>query len=226
MSTITDPRTGASTYSALLPQGVYQIAVRPTDDSSAVTIATRTVGGEGNVMSGEDIDVAPLVAVTGKAAVADGRPLAEAVAEVLPTQCSPIAAAADGSTLTADACLPRAVQTVTSEEGAFSLSVDPGQYLLRVRPREGSRLPWKIQPIVVGAVAVDVGAVVIPAPISVGMQLTDSAHPEMPSKNNKVVNAIVRVYTDPTQGSPAVELGEAITDSKGNYEMYLAPQTQ
>ena len=226
VSAITDPRTGASTYSALLPQGIYQIAVRPTDGSNAVTIATRTVGGEGNVMTGEDMDVVPLVAVSGTATVADGRPLAEAVVEVLPTQCAPIAATVDASTPPSDACLPRAAQTLTSAKGLFTLSVDPGQYLLRIRPRDGSRWPWKIQPISVAATAVDVGAVVIPAPISVGMQLTDSASPAVPSKNNRLVNAIVRVYTDPSQGAPAVELGEAITDSNGNYEMYLAPLTQ
>ena len=229
VSTTTDRRTGASTYSALLPQGDYQIAVRPTDGSNAVTVVSRAVGGQGNVMAGEDIDVTPLVAVSGVASVADGRALAEAVAEVLPTQCAATAATAATAGIpgsTSDTCMPRAAQTTTDDSGLFSLSVDPGQYLLRIRPREGSRLPWKIQTITVGTEPPVIGRVTIPAPISVGMQLTDSASPTMPSKNNPVVNAVVRVFTDPSQGGPAVELGQAITDVNGNYEMYIAPLTE
>ena len=215
VSTIIDGRTGASTYSALLPQGDYQIAVRPTDGANAVTVVSRSVGGQGNVMTGEDIDVTALVNLTGIATVADGRGLAEAIAEVLPTQCANAAAGA----APADSCLPRAAQTDTGSDGSFRLAVDPGQYLFRVRPRDGSGLPWKIQPIVVGTAALPLGKVMIPAPVSVGMQLTDT----MP---NPVANAIVRVFTDPSQGGPAIELGQAITDVHGNYQMYIAPPSQ
>jgi hypothetical protein len=215
VSTTRDPTTGASTYSVLLPQGDYQIAVRPTDRSNALTVAQRLVGGQGNEMTG-DFDVTPLVQLSGMAAVADGRALAEAIVELLPTQCAATvgdAGAADSS----DACLPRSAQTGTASDGTFRLMVDPGGYLLRIRPREGSRLPWKILPIVVNASPVVVDPI-IPAPVSVGMTLT--------SNNNPVPNAVVRVFTDPSQGGPAVELGEAITDGDGNYEMYIAPPDQ
>jgi hypothetical protein len=217
VSTTIDRRSGVSTYSALLPQGDYQIAVRPTDGSNAVTVVSRAVGGEGNVMTGEDIDVTSLVAVSGRATVADGRPLAEAVVDVLPTQCAATAAPA-GMADASDTCLPRAAQTATHDDGSFSLMVDPGQYRLRIRPRQGSRLPWKIQTIVVGTEPLVLGPVV-QAPISVGMELTDQ-------NNNRLVNAVVRVFTDPSQGGPAVELGQAITDVNGNYEMYIAPLTE
>jgi hypothetical protein len=222
VSTTTDPHTGASTYSALLPQGDYVITVRPTDSSSAIRSVPRAVGGQGNVMTGEDIDVLPLVSVSGIATVADGRPLAEAVAEVLPTQCAPDASMGT-SPDTSDSCLPRAVQTGTGNDGSFALQVDPGQYLLRIRPREGSQLPWKIEALVVGPADQALGPIVIPAPISVGMRLTDCVSPTMPSGNNPVVNALVRVFTDPSQGAAPVELGEAITDGQGNYEMYIDP---
>ncbi len=66
--------------------------------------------------------------------------------------------------------------------------------------------------------------VTIPAPFSLGMTLTDSAMHLM--TNNPVVNAVVRVYTDPSAGGPAVELGRALTDAEGNYEMFLAPPPQ
>jgi hypothetical protein len=222
VSTVRDPQTGASTYSVLLPQGDYQIVVRPTDGANAITVATRFVGGQGNEMTGEDFDVTPLVPVSGNAGVADGRELAEAIVEALPTQCAASvgdAAPAESS----DACLPRPASTQTGDHGFFRLLVDPGGYLLRVRPRDGSRLPWKIQPITVGATPLVTGPVVIPAPISVGMRLTDSVHGSHAMDNNPMSNAIVRVFTDPLQGGPAVELGQAMTDIDGNYEMYIAP---
>ena len=220
VSTTRDPTTGASTYSVLLPQGDYQIAVRPTDGSSAVTVplAPRLVGGEGNEMTGEDFDVTPLVQLSGRARVADGRPLAEAIVEVLPTQCAATVGDA-GAPDSSDACLPRPAQTGTANDGSFRLMVDPGGYLLRVRPRDGSRLPWKVSPIVVNSTPVVVGPIMIPAPISVGMNLTYL-------NNAPVPNAVVRVFTDPSQAPPAVELGEAMTDSSGNYEMYIAPPDQ
>ncbi len=222
VSTTTDPHTGASTYTALLPQGDYMITVRPTDSASAIRSVPRAVGGQGNIMTGEDIDVLPLVSLSGIAKVADGRPLAEAVAEVVPTQCAPDASMGT-SPDTSDSCLPRAVQTGTGADGSFALQVDPGQYLLRIRPRQGSQLPWKIEALVVGATDQGLGSIVIPAPISVGMRLTDCVSPMMPSGNNPVVNALVRVFTDPSQGTPPVELGEAITDGQGNYELYIDP---
>jgi hypothetical protein len=219
VTTVRDAQTGASTYSALLPQGDYQIVVRPTDGDSAVKSAVRPVGGQGNDMTGEDFDVTPLVPLSGKAVVADGRALAEAIVEALPTQCyaseGDAAAPADSS----DACLPNAAQTVTADDGSFRLLVDPGGYRLRVRPRDGSRLPWKSSSIAVGTSPRVVSTVVIPAPMSVGMRLTDSASKDI---HNPLLNAVVRVFTDPPLGKTAIELGRAITDFDGNYEMYIA----
>ncbi len=221
VSTTTDPRTGESTYSVLLPQGDYQVAVRPTDGSNAIVVASRGVGGEGNEMTGEDFDVLPLVALSGSAVVADRRGLAEAIVEVLPTQCSS-SFEVSGVPDPGGACLPRPASTQTALDGTFTLSVDPGQYLLRIRPRQGSKLPWKIQPIVVGTAPYPAGRVVVPAPIDLGMQLTDSAGNKNVAGDNPVINAVVRVFTYPTQTAPAVQLGEAITDGNGNYEMYIA----
>lgn len=222
VSTTTDPRTGESTYSVLLPQGDYQVAVRPTDSSSAIVVAPRSVGGEGNEMTDEDFDVSPLVTVSGSAAVADRRFLAQAIVEVVPTQCAP-SFEVSGAPDPGGACLPRAASTQTALDGTFTLSVDPGQYLLRVRPRQGSKLPWKVLPIVVGTAPYPAGRVVVPAPIDLGMQLTDSAGNKNVAGDNPVVNAVVRVFTYPTPTAPAVQLGEAITDGNGNYEMYIAP---
>lgn len=228
VSAIPDPRTGNSTYSVLLPQGDYQIVVRPTDGVNAVKAASRPVGGQGNEMTGEDFDVTPLASLSGTVRTTDGRALAEAIVEALPTQCAASLGDAAAPPVSSDECLPNAAQTVTANDGSFRLMVDPGGYQLRIRPRDGSHLPWRIQPVAVGAAAFDVGAIDVPAPMSVGMRLTDTAGTSglFTGKNNPVPYAVVRVFTDPSQGAPAVELGRAVTDADGNYEMYIAPLDQ
>jgi hypothetical protein len=211
-----DPRSGASTYSVLLPRGDYQIAVRPLDTASAVTVVTHGVDGQGDTLT-EDIVAGALRSLQGSAIVADGRPLADATVEVLPMECSidsPMAVV-DPS----DPCLPRSAQTTSAVDGSFALAVDPGGYLLRVRPADGSRLPWVTQSIMVGLGSLILPRLTIPAPVSVGMRLT------LGYDTNAISNAIVRVFTDPSQG-PAIELGRAVTDSNGNYEMYLAPSSE
>jgi hypothetical protein len=222
--TVRDPRTGASTYTALLPQGDYQVAVHPTDATNALTVVSRTVGGQGSAMTDQDIDVAPLVAVTGTAIVADGRALAEAVVEARPTQCAstPGVASVTVAPGAANPCLPDGDQTATANDGSFSLSLGPGVYMLRIRPAQGTRLPWVEQTITVGSTRLPVGIVKIPAPMSVGLTITDSVS----MGNAPIPNAIVRVFTTPTVGNPPVELGVAMTDEDGVYEMYLAPPSQ
>jgi hypothetical protein len=64
-----------------------------------------------------------------------------------------------------------------------------------------------------------VGPVVVPAPISLGLRLTDSLG------LRGVPGALVRAYrisgTTPTS---AIELGETVTDDDGRYELYVAPR--
>jgi hypothetical protein len=223
--TTQDPRTGASTYTALLPQGDYQVAVHPTDSTSALTVVSRTVGGLGSAMTDEDIDVAPLAAVTGSAVVADGRPLAEAVVEANPTQCAltPGVAAVTVAPGAVNPCLPDSAQTTTADDGSFTLSLGPGVYMLRIRPAQGTHLPWVAWTITVGSTPLAVGPVKVPAPMSAGLTIRDTVTVPV---GNPIANALVRVFTTPAAGSPPVELGEAMTGEDGVYEMYLAPLGQ
>ncbi|HEX3769682.1 MAG TPA: hypothetical protein VHV30_02400 [Polyangiaceae bacterium] len=227
-----DSRTGVSTYSAVLPQGDYDVAVQPTDGTSAVTVSNPNqpllAGGTNGVEVSADLQVGRLVSVTGTALVADRRPLNEAVVEIVPVACasSVDAPPTDASTTqalavasTADACMPRAAETVTDEQGSFSLALDPGSYTLRVRPVEGSHLPWVHQSltIAVGEAKVPLDPILVPAPIPFRMALQDYDH-------NAVVKAQVRVFTDPTlTGKPPIELGRTLTDTSGNFEIDLNP---
>jgi hypothetical protein len=214
---------GVSTYSVLLPRGHYQIAVRPTDDSSAVTVVPRAVGQEDDVATEQDIEVQALARVTGIASVTDGRRLAEGLVEASSIAC---ATSAPSSGPAADpSCLPREAQTLTAADGTFALDLDPGTYQLRVSPAQGSHLPWVTQTIAVESAPMELPPIAVPAPVDLGLTLIDSA----PLGPNPVSNALVRVFTQPSfspGASPPVELGQAVTDEGGHFDVYLAPPGQ
>jgi hypothetical protein len=210
--------TGGS-YSAVLPMGVYRATVRPYDTTAQVTVlanfATTTVG---NQQCGSAVQPGPIVldvqrTVRGTATVADGRLLAGAAIEAIPTECS--------DNTTAPTCLPRAGATTTASDGSFTMALDPGTYLLRVRPAEGTALPWVVTPLTVGPGALTKanGIPPVPAPFDAGLVLLD------PVACNPIVEAVVRMYETPATGSP-FEIGEALTDSTGRYDMYLRPPPQ
>jgi hypothetical protein len=208
-STDPDPVSGDDTYSAILPQGRYRVSVRPRSAASQVTIFDPFVvdGMQGATGTASNFVVDVPRTAEGTAVVADGRPLAGATVEASPVGCI------DG---TSSWCLPRAAQTTTADSGAFRLALDPGQYVLRVRPADGSRLPWVVQPLSVPLdnFGVIVSSIKVPAPMSVGLSLFDPI-------GNAIVHAVVRAFWLPSQGS-AVELGSTLTGTDGRYDMYLA----
>jgi hypothetical protein len=206
------------TFAVTLPQGIFRATVRPRDSALAVTVlpnfATVKIDTSatclGPVAPGP-IEVGRLQTVKGFAMVGDGRPLAAATIEAVPTSCS--GPASDPT------CLPRSGQTTTADDGSYSISLDPGVYYLRARPAEGSALPWVVQTLSVGSASVTPGPeIVAPAPFLAGLTLQDY-------RCNPIVEGLVRIYETPAMG-PAFEVGEALTDSTGHYDMYLAPPAQ
>jgi hypothetical protein len=227
-------RTTASAGSAHvdLPLGVYQVTAIPTGSDGAVTVVSPFSLANSNCaeLAPAEIQLAPQTVVTGTAIVADKRPLADATIEFLPTACAaPQAVDTD--------CLPRSAQTVTTVAGTYSLPLDPGGYLMRVRPAEGSGLPWVVQALQVvqppagTSSPTAVGQVTVPAPaagLSTGLQLFDAL-------GNPAAGAIVRIFENtPSNGTCTAlslmncpyEIGEAITDAMGHFNMYLNPSAQ
>jgi hypothetical protein len=204
------------TFTATLPWGVYRATARPHDTSTEVTVipdfATASILPDTQCQgpaSPGPIVVDVLRTVRGSAKVFDGRALAAATIEAIPTQCS--IASSDAS------CLPRAGETTTALDGTYTLQLDPGIYTLRARPAEGSALPWQFTTLIVGSAAVtSAPQLMIPAPSNAGLVLQDF-------KCNPVVEGLVRMYETPTTGGAAIEIGEALTDATGHYDMYLAP---
>ncbi|HEX4445535.1 MAG TPA: hypothetical protein VH044_02315, partial [Polyangiaceae bacterium] len=169
--TSTTVDAGAARYSVLLPRGDYQIAVRPTDASSAVTVLPYAVGQQGDLMTGKDIDVGAQALIAGSVIVTDGRRLAEGLVEALPMAC---ASPPPSSLSASDACLPRYAQALTQSDGTFSVALDPGTYRLRVSPAQGTRLPWVTETITVGPASKTLPPIAIPAPVQLSMTLQDS----------------------------------------------------
>lgn len=214
----TTVKAGDGSYSAQLPMGVYRVTARPYDPTSQVTVTSNlattvlTNGQCGAPAQPDPIVVDVLRTVRGIAMVADGRELAEATIEALPTTCS--------DNTSAPACLPRPGGTTTANDGSFTMSLDPGGYLLRVRPAEGTGLPWIVAPLAVGpSDLTDASIPPVPAPFDAGLVLQD------PVACNPVVEAVVRMFESPATGA-AFEIGEALTDSTGHYDMYLQPPPQ
>ncbi|HTR79854.1 MAG TPA: hypothetical protein VMH39_17200, partial [Gemmatimonadaceae bacterium] len=211
---------GAATYSAVLPQGTYRVSVHPLTTASEVTIVDPAVIDD--TSSGElTLTVDVQRTARGTAVVADGRPLAGATIDLLPIGCADNETdAATPPIASSTWCLPRPLQAPTASDGSFRLAVDPGAFYLRVKPADGSRLPWVVQPfsMAAGSPPMVIPSITVPAPTSVGLTLVDPG-------GNQLIHAVVRAFWLPNQGS-AYELGNAITGVDGRYDLYLAIPSQ
>ncbi len=213
-------------FTVSLPLGTYKVTIIPHDTSSAVTVVGQYLPGlmlqSSNqtdqicrpVSTTPPLSASKVQTITGVASIGsvggpgvfDGRPLAGAIAEALPLKCS------DGSV--DPACLPRAAQAQVQSDGSYTLSLDQGAYLLRVRPAQGSLLPWIVQPLVVPSPP-KAPPTTVPAPVHLGRQLVDA-------KGNPIAEAILRIFDTPSAAAPR-EIGMAVTDADGNFDLYLAP---
>jgi hypothetical protein len=162
----------------------------------------------------------------GTVQIADGRPLPGANIVGVPLACAPVSRSAPDTSF----CLPRSIRTTSASDGTFVLALDPGTYRIHVEPPGDSRLPWvdtKTALVVHDADSIGappagtlpVGTVVVPAPLPLGLRLTDSLG------LRGVPGALVRAYRISGTGSKetAIELGDALTDDDGRYELYVAP---
>jgi hypothetical protein len=202
--------SGLPTYSIELPQGTYRVSVRPLDQTYQVTSVTLTIASQNDPSLGNVVVASPRT-VNGAASVADGRNLSGAEVDAEPVACT------DG---TSTSCMPREATAITAADGSFELVLDPGQYLLRVRPADGTRLPWTSRPLSVGPhdAPTTLTNVIVPAPAAAGLRLLDPA-------GAPIAQAQVRFFSL-SAGSAAVEVGRALTAQDGTFEMYLQPPGQ
>jgi hypothetical protein len=199
-------------YSIRLPRGEYDVIVVPSDGGAAKAVLPLTVAVDVDVQDGKNLTLPTKRGVRGVARVSDGRALAGA--EVVATPSSSLAASG-----VPEERWPRLASTTTELDGSFVLRLDPGTYDITVRPADGSRLPWVVSPsraILTGdSDLVLTDPIEIPAPIDKGLTLVDP-------QENPIIHAVVRAFSVPTGGTAYVEIGRALTDGTGRYELYLA----
>jgi hypothetical protein len=218
----------ASTFALQLPLGSYRVDVRPLDGSAAITV------GEVDVVAGAAPITFTLPAqatVHGTATLSDERSLGGAIVEVIAQSCAIPAVLADagsGGLTKASAetpwCMPRPAQTVAASDGSFAFSLDDGGYLLRVRPADGTYLPWFTTGLDVTGGSAPRVQVTVPAPFHLGFTLFDVS-------DKPVINAVVQAFAPPAlQGQAiaarvagqAVEIGQTLTAVDGTCDLYLA----
>ena len=205
-----------------LPFGIYRVVVRPTDTDGegvpdavvhAVTVLEYDTLIDGSAPP-PTVTVLEAPTLTGSVSVADGRGLPGAAVEALPIGCAPLSADADIEVTNSPSCMPRSAQTTTNADGTgFTLAVDPGVYWVRVRPPDGSGLPWVQQRLAV----ITSGMVTfsIPAPIHQALQIADSS-------GGLIANAIVQVFSTAGPGGTH-EVASGLTDDQGNIDLYVDP---
>jgi hypothetical protein len=218
-------------YQVVLPPGKYDVVVVPPlapDTPYAKTTASDyEVALSPASQQGRSIQLDALGVVNGACLVSDGRALAEAEVDATPSVS--LRTSLDLKERD-EARWPRRNHVLTNAIGAFSLPLDPGKYDITVRPADGTRLPWVIarEKTVVAAPPpltpppLTLDTVEVPPPIPVIYTLHDAN--EFP-----VVGALVHAYKLPPldpkqQGFAALEIGRAVTDASGHFEMFLAGQ--
>lgn len=202
---------GLPSYSIELPQGTYRVSVRPLDQTLQVTTVTLVVGAQNDPSQGNVVVGSPR-SVSGTAHVADGRDLSSAEIDAEPVACI--------GGVVSPWCMPRESTAITAADGSFQLSLDPGQYWLRVRPADGTRLPWTLRPLSVGVSdsPTTLAPITVPAPAAAGLTLVDPT-------GAPIAQAQVRFFSL-SSGNAAVEVGRALSDQYGTFEMYLQPPGQ
>jgi hypothetical protein len=221
-----DRSTGLSTFTVVVPPGEYRVDARPRSGGSALAVVDLLVPVTNGSFAAPTITLGEPQPTVGTVRIADGRALPGATVVGVPVACAAVSRPAVDTMW----CLPSSVRTTSGADGSFVLGLDPGSYRIHVEPPGDSRLPWvdsKTTVVVRGpgpvgappAGTLPVGPLVVPAPLSLGLRLTDSLG------LLGVPDALVRAFrisgAGPTE--TAIELGDAVTDADGRYELFVAP---
>ncbi len=197
-------RTDASgRFATVLPPGTYDAFVTP--QGLAQSRQSVTVQGAGVEVT---LRVRRKGVVSGMVRLSDGRVVAIAEVEWAPSQARRAPAWA----------APRAARTVTDDLGAFAVALDEGEYDLSVQPEAQSGFPRVVslgRPV--GPDDATIEELTIVAPTRVAWTVKD------PSGLAPIVRAVVRAFAYVPTAGQYVEVGAALTDSAGQFEMLLGP---
>lgn len=206
LSFTTSVRVESGEFTVSLPQGTYRAYARPlfSDDVG------RLVQDEIVVRSPLVLDLVlpSLTPVTGRVTLTDGRPLV--AADVVATFA--VSSLGQPDVTLATHRLPKLARAQTDEAGRFTLFVESGEYDLVVRPGPETRLPWYT--LRSFRLPGELPPIAVPAPIRQSHRLFDP-------DGNALAFAPVRAYLQ--VDGVALEIGRAVTDRLGRFDLWLAP---
>ncbi|HQY61708.1 MAG TPA: carboxypeptidase-like regulatory domain-containing protein [Polyangiaceae bacterium] len=200
----TDPDGRLAT---VLPPGTYDVFVEPEDAARALGEARQSVTVRGGSAELE-LRVRPKARVSGRVLLSDGRPLANA-----DIQWNPSAAKRPSTGLT-----PRPARTSTDDKGAFSVPLDEGEYELSVVPEALTGFPRLVslrRPV--GPNDATLEDLVVFAPTRLAWTIKD------PGGLAPIARAVVRAFGYVANEAAYVEVGSALTDATGGFEMLVGP---
>lgn len=222
-------------FSIQLPQGQYNYVIQPSLASgyAKTTVSAGLYVGDcpGPFTNPVTLTASHPVVVSGSFVTADGRPLANATVDFLPSALLVVPTLPTGGTITPPSQWPRPATTTTGAAGGFSLEVDPGTYDITARPQDGTNFAWAVAPGFfipppngnLTTAIPPLAPFVVPAPAVLDVVIEDPDGINLPG-------AIVQAYAFTSCSAPsssycqpvAVPIGEAMTDAQGEFVMLLS----
>lgn len=199
----------AGRFVTVLPQGFYDVTVEPAEGTGFAKVKEMLETVSSSVKT---FRPPRRTIVVGRAVLADGRPLSEASVMAIPAD----------AVLVGREVKPRPARARTDRDGQFRFEVDQGQFNLVVVPQPGTDFPRVVTPRRFAGAMADVGEIRVAPPSLLAFQLREPSQVGTP-----IARALVRVFAElPGRGPPAVEIGQAMTDSDGRVEVLLAPRAR
>lgn len=249
---------GSGRFEVQLLPGSYRVHVQPDNATAtqgvcgeagprygAVTVDWQ-VGADRAVQHGRTIQLPETVGVTGEVLTPDGQPLVGATVQVTPSTCAGQSSVWDSLVAPAPApspsedisysqvTAPRAMNSLSCENGSFTVPAEPGVVDLSVRPRASSGLPWLVWPnLAVTPPTEQSSPLVLPEPLQLPLPLVRSGVVMLSDgtgEPKRLGNASVRAYVfmdrsgmtaTPGPDSWVLQVGETRADSEGNFELLL-----
>jgi hypothetical protein len=209
-STTTDEGGG---YDVRLPLGTYDAFVEPPYGATLAKSRERITVDHDLAF---DFVAPPPSEFSGDARTQDGRPLTEAEVVLTPRLSDDKAAAA--TALHFPWTTPRAARTLVDADGHFRLLVDEGDYDVSVIPARWTNFPRTSVARSVRLGQAGVAAISAPAPSYISLTVRG------PEGLNPVPFAVVRAFAKLRGESRYTEIGNALTDASGKFEIFVLPK--
>lgn len=196
-------------FATVLPRGTYEAFVEPEDVARALG-KTRLSVVVARPREDVVLRVRPRGTVSGKVRLADGRPMAAAEVMWGPSARNFRVSPAPWES-------PRSARTRTAADGSFTVSLDEGEYDVTIVPEPGSGFPRFVAPRrPVGPDATTIEDFVVGAPTRVAWTMKALG-------GQPIVRAVVRAFAFVSADVGYVEVGQALSDTSGQFELLLGP---